>query len=314
MSGPSKAPVKTSSEVRGPDSEDRSGLVKTLAAILLNVGVLTALLVYFGWARSDRMADELGIDEAILQMSAQDYVLRSVQAVFVPVLVAGLAGLIWFAFDRWWMTRRDAKGAEDLVVAGVARWAWLVAIGVIALGIMIGFLGYAETFIAGPLVCAGGLLLLMYGVHLRGTLPAAAPTSTLSDTVFRGATALLVAASVFWSATNFAIVEGTTLAGNYEDRVMNLPGVEVDSTNPLDITAPGVRALCRGEGDQLRYRYTGLRLLDRTGTNYFLISDGWTNAYGVVVALPTESEGMRFTFVRDRDGQRDDGGYEPCEN
>jgi len=198
-------------------------------------------------------------------------------------------------------------------VNGVARWAWLVAVGVIVLGIALGFTGYAETYIAGPLVCAAGLLLLMYGVHLRSTLTGAVPTSSLAETVFRGATALLVAVGVFWSATNYAIVEGTSLARSYEDRVAKLPGVEVDSTHPLDIAAPGVRALCHGDGDLLRYRYTGLRLLDRTGTNYFLISDGWTDEYGVVVALPTDGDGTRFTFVRDRDGQRDDGGYLPCE-
>ncbi|WP_251039225.1 hypothetical protein [Agromyces sp. ISL-38] len=61
-------------------------------------------------------------------------------------------------------------------------------------------------------------------------------------------------------------------------------------------------------------RYTGLRLLDRTGTNYFLISDGWTDEYGVVVALPTDDDATRFTFVRDRHGQRNDGGYLPCES
>lgn len=303
-----KAPTRSDG-----DGGDHGGLVRMLAAILLNIGVLTALLVYFGWVRSDRMADDLGIDEAILGMSAEDYLLRSVQSVFVPILVAGLAGLAWSGFDRWWTMRRARKGADDRLVVGVARWTWLVALGVVALGIVLGFIGYAETYIAGPLVCSAGLLLLMYGAHLRGTLPGAVPVSMLTQTVFRGATTLLVAVGVFWSATNFAVVEGSMLARGYEARVPELPGVEVDSTRPLDIAAPGVRELCRGEGESIRYRYTGLRLLDRTGSNYFLVSDGWTAAYGVVVALPTDGEGTRFTFVRDRDGVRDDGTYRVCE-
>lgn len=294
------------------DTTDRSGLVKTITAIVLNVGVLTALLVYLGWARSDRMADELGIDEAILAMSAQDYLLRSVQAVFVPILVAGLAGLAWFGFDRWWTVRRATRGDEDPIVRGVARWAWLFAIGVILLGVGLGFMGFAETYVAGPLVCATGLLLLMYGAHLRATLPGSVGSSSLAETIFRGATALLVAVGVFWSATNYAVVEGAVLADGYEDKIEKLPGVEVDSTHPLDISAPGVRALCHGEGETMRYRYTGLRLLDRTGANYFFLSDGWTDEYGVVVALPTDGEGTRFTFVRDPGGRRDDGAYTSC--
>lgn len=296
----------------GPDSTDRSGLVKTITAIVLNVGVLTALLVYLGWARSDRMADELGIDEAILGMSAQDYLLRSVQAVFVPILAAGLAGFAWFAFDRWWTVRRAIRGDDDPLVRGVARWAWLFAIGVILLGVGLGFLGFAETFVAGPLVCAAGLLLLLYGAHLRAKLPGAIRSSSMAETVFRGATALLVAVGVFWSATNYAVVEGAVLADGYEDKVKDLPGVEVDSTHPLDLSAPGVRTLCHTDGEIVRYRYTGLRLLDRTGANYFFISDDWTDEYGVVVALPTDGEGTRFTFVRDPGGEREDGAYTSC--
>jgi hypothetical protein len=47
-----------------------------------------------------------------------------------------------------------------------------------------------------------------------------------------------------------------------------------------------------------RYRYRGLRLLDRTGQRYFLVNDCWTSAYGVVLILPVEAD-LRYEFVHD---------------
>lgn len=317
MSTPAPSPTQAQAPAPASESaeeaaETRSGLVRTLTTILLNVSVLTALLVYFGWVRSDRMAAELGIDESILQMSVEDYLLRSVRSVFVPVLFVGLAALAWVGFDRWWTSRR-ARDVHDPIATWFARWMWAIALGVIIGGFLLGYIGLAWTFIAGPLIAAGGLLLIAYGFRLRSTLPGVVAVSSTTEAVFRGATALLVAVGVFYSAHNYAIVEGTSLAADYERVVATLPGVEVDSAEPLDLTAPGVVALCTSDGEDTRYRYTGLRLLDRTGENYWLVSDGWTREYGAVMALPTDGDGTRFTFVRDMDGQRDSGVFAPCD-
>lgn len=291
----------------------RGGMVKALLAVLVNVGVLTALLVYFGWVRSDRMATLLGIDEAILGMTVDDYVRRSVRSVFILPIVAAIAGLVWVAFDQWWRRRRVRHGDDDRIVQLVARWLWVVALAVFLLGIALWLVGYAATYIAAPLVCAGGLLLLLYSFGLRAHLPDAVGFAPLTDGVLRGSVAVLVAVGLFWSATNFATVEGTELAREFPSRVSTLPSVEIDSEAPLDIVAPGVKTSCVGEGRDARYHYRGLRLLESTGGNYFLISDGWTPRYGVVVILPTGADGIRYTFVRDLGGTNRDAAYPPCE-
>lgn len=46
-------------------------------------------------------------------------------------------------------------------------------------------------------------------------------------------------------------------------------------------------------------RYAGLRLLERTGTSYYLISDGWTRTYGVLSIVPDDDAGVRVDLVRD---------------
>ncbi|MFD4960978.1 hypothetical protein [Microbacterium sp. NPDC058389] len=298
-----------------PESEEasalRGGLVKTLLAVVVNVGVLTALLVYFGWVRSERMADLLGLDEAILGMTVDDYVRRSVRSVVLIPVYAAAAGLAWVVFDQWWQRRRVRRGMGDPVVAFVARWLWAFALGAFALGIGLWLIGAATTFIAAPLVCAGAILLLLYAVSLRGYLPGSTRLEPLTEGVLRGAVAVLVAVGLFWTATNFATVEGTELAHGFVDEVHTLPGVEIDSDGPLDIVAPGVETSCAGAGEQPRYHYRGLRLLEATGGHYFLISDQWTPGYGVVVMLPADADGIRYTFVRDPAGLRDDA-FPPC--
>src|SRR4051794_8995316 len=42
------------------------------------VTIVTALLVYFGWARSQRQAQAMGLDVSQFGYSTQDYVLRSI--------------------------------------------------------------------------------------------------------------------------------------------------------------------------------------------------------------------------------------------
>lgn len=291
----------------------RGGMTKALVAVLANVGVLTALLVYFGWVRSDRMAAYLGIDEAILGMTVDDYVRRSVQSVFILPLAAAAAGLAWVAFDQWFQRRRVRLGDDDPTVQRIARWLWVVAVGVFLLGIILLFLGFAVTYIIWPLVCAGGLLLLLYSFSLRAHLTDSVRFAPLTEGVLRGSIAVLVAVGLFWSATNFATVEGTELARRFPSTVATLPSVEIDSAAPLDIVAPGVETSCFGEGRDTRYHYRGLRLLESTGGNYFLISDGWTPEYGVVVMLPISADGLRYTFVRDRSGDARDADYPPCE-
>jgi hypothetical protein len=307
--GDDPAPAEESED----DEATRGGLVKALLAVVVNVSVITALLVYFGWVRSERMASLLGIDEAILGMTVDEYVRRSVTSVVLIPLFAAAAGLLWVAFDQWWRMRRKRRGSSDRVVVITARWLWLVAIAIFALGVVLWMIGYAATYIAAPLVCAGGVLLFLYALGLRASLPGAVRFAPFTEAVLRGSVAILVAVGLFWTATNFAVVEGTELAREFPSRVASLPGIEVDSDAALDIVAPGVETSCFADDDGVRYHYRGLRLLESTGGNYFLISNGWTPQYGVVVMLPADDEGTRFTFVRDVGGDSRDEQFPPCD-
>jgi hypothetical protein len=283
----------------GPDPADRNELLRRLAASLGNVVVLTALLVYFGWVRTDVQARRLGIDESILGMSTRDYVLRSVRSVLLLLIVVPVAGLLWLAADRWLVRRLRLHGRSDPLV----RWTLRLlpaALGVLPLlDWLAGYRWPAAAFVGFPLCCATGLLLLIYSVHLRQLLPGAQQLGN-RELLLRGFTAIVVGIGLFTAAANFATVEGTTLADDFGGHLRSLPSIVVYSGEHLHITAPGVREEpLPAEHSAYRYRYVGLRLLEHTGGNYFLVSDGWTRRYGVVTVLH-DDDPVRLEFVRDR--------------
>src|SRR5690606_32792219 len=49
--------------------------------------IVTALMIYFGWARSDAQAQFMGVDVRLFGFSTQDYVLQSISTLYLPLLV-----------------------------------------------------------------------------------------------------------------------------------------------------------------------------------------------------------------------------------
>lgn len=277
---------------------ERNGLLRSIVVVIGNVTVLSALLVYFGWKRSEVQAAALGIDESLLGMSTQEYILRSVGSVLVLLIVMALFGMLWVLLDRWLSLRINRHGAADPVYLWASRLL-PAAIVLLPLAALIGRDWWPEgAYIGFPLLCAAGLLLLIYALSLRAALPDSVPLSAGTDSVLRACTAALVAVALFTAATNYATVEAVQLASAFERQVPNLPGVVIHSVDPLNIEAPGVRLAHSGNETGYEYRYSGLRLLERVGGQYFLISDEWTRQSGVVVVLRDDEPGVRYEFVR----------------
>jgi hypothetical protein len=252
-------------------------LLLKVAAGLANVTVITALLAYFGWQRSEIQARELGIDESILGMTTGDYILRSVQSILVLILVVATNGLLWLSFNGWLMRRLRTHGRADFSVRWASRLlllAWLaVPIAVWA----IGYLWQVAAFIAWPFSIGGGMLLTLYGIHLRSKLPGADKLNPGNELLARIFAALVVLATLFWGASNVATVQGVNLATDFAEHLDEQVQVIAYSSQRLYLTAPGVveKPLTASDG-AFRYRYQGLRLLDHIGGRYFFISDGWS--------------------------------------
>lgn len=63
------------------------------------IAVVTALLVYFGWARSDAQSRAMGLDVSLFGYTPQDYVLRSIRSLFLPLVLITIVAIAWLAAD-----------------------------------------------------------------------------------------------------------------------------------------------------------------------------------------------------------------------
>ena len=78
------------SEPPKPSGLTRQDVFSVLGALGGILTLVTAVLFYFGWRRSDVQAVEMGVDVSLFGFSSQDYVLRSISSLYLPLLVLSL--------------------------------------------------------------------------------------------------------------------------------------------------------------------------------------------------------------------------------
>jgi hypothetical protein len=259
-----------------------------------NAAVFTSLLVYFGWRRNEAHAAALGLRESLTEQAPSEYVLKSVGPVIVMViasLVIGYAGLGGLRLLRRIRTRGKPRMFRR-VSLGVTLLGGLLPVLVTAMGITTRSLDVIA--IGFPLSIGLGALIVWFAWRERRS-PSDGPASLQSRILISALTLV----TLFWTVDRYAEWEGRRLGRSLESELPSRTAVVAYSPDRLYIDAPGVHEdpLASADG-KYRYRYRGLRLLDRTGQRYFLVSDCWTSAYGVVLILPVEAD-LRYEFVHD---------------
>lgn len=264
--------------------------------------VATALLVYFGWARSDEQARELGLEESVLGMSTRDYVLRSIDTLFVPLLVVGGVGIAWL------LAHEQISAAIDHG-RGLPRWRrgfrWLRFswIALPALGLIAGLVWPMWLELIVPLAMAVGILITSYASVMCRRIDAL----TLADgeggrlarwhwPLMKLLVGALVALTIFWELSMFAGVVGRGLAHQIVAGLDDRTGVVVYSKQDIQLGGPGVTKYRITEpSSAYGFRYDGLRLLQRTGDKFYLLPVGWRTPADGVIALPDDGS-VRVEF------------------
>jgi hypothetical protein len=282
--------------------------VSSLLGAVTKVGppltIVTALLIYFGWARADAQSKAMGVDVSMFGYSTQDYVLRSISTLYLPLLVISGLGLGWLALDRQ-LTEltASAEGSARLRRAGLAA---LLGGGVAAVAaILWAWALPGRGDLVAPLTVAGGTAVAAYGTRLTRLAPARPDRATPASPE-RAARAVLVGGiitlAMFWELSSYAGVVGRGYAERIARTVGSLPRVTVTSPDPLGVLAPGVTeeavTLPGPTGaHNVRYRTTGLRLLVSSGGRVFLLTEGWRPGQGAVVVLP-DDDTLRWQLSR----------------
>lgn len=280
----------------GTSSGATSATLRQLATLATNVAILTALLVYFGWRRTETQAARLGVDETIFGLSTRDYLLRSVGPVLQIFAIVAVAGLMAVYLDRALWRRAQGHGLTDRTLR-LALFAMSVSWLILPMLIIgLGYIAPAVAFVAFPLAIAGGVLLLVYADNIRRELQGHASRPTRWRSMEKAFAVVALCVTAFWATSNYAEVLGNQLADATINHVSDLTSVTVYAVQRLGISGPGTHETpVTGAGETYRYRYTGLRLLEHTGDRYFLIPDLWKPDTGEIMMFK-DSSSLRFEF------------------
>jgi hypothetical protein len=267
-----------------------------ISAIGPPITVATALLFYFGWARAEAQAAYMGLDVSLFGYAAQDYILISISALFLPLVGLLLAAVVWVALDRWLRRRIDEDRGRAVTVRAVGIAALLSGL-MIGIGLLLAIL--TSTAMFAPYLMALGVLIATWCISLRrqsrgGHL---ATLTTEQRAVETTLVLSIVTLLLFWGTADYAQALGRRLALDFEQGVQFMPRAEVYSLKPLGIGANAIKEVKVGTGDAALYRYDGLRLLVLSGGRFFFLHDGWTARDGTVIVLPDDNS-VRIEFKR----------------
>ncbi|MET0714640.1 MAG: hypothetical protein ABWY57_06980 [Mycetocola sp.] len=273
-------------------------MTERFLAVISSIGppitLATALLLYFGWARTDAQAKAMGIDVSVFEYSAQDYALRSVTALYSPLIVLLVSGLLWNAAD---IVLRGSASRAPRQIATTGTTAIVAGFVVIVAAVSTEAIAPPAASLFAPYAMALGLLIVLWGFRLQRVATAGGGRRRIEGRAITWTLAFsLVALLLFWGTADFAQALGRRLASDYATTVERLPRTTVFSSFRLHIDAPGVDETRELAASTITYRYSGLRLLVLSGDRYILLNDGWTAETGTIVVL-RDDQSVRFEFA-----------------
>jgi len=297
-------------DASGSVPNDGESVLRSALSVVTAIGppltIATALMIYFGWARTNVQARAMGLDVSLFRYSTQDYVLSSISTLFVPLLVVAALALGGLALHRR-IGRALRRPAARPALRTAGRVALILGLIVSGVAVLIAFFDRDRAPLIIPLALAVGTAVAAYGGWLAGAAAHDPDAPAPAPPVWQSALRLLLVGSVvtlalFWEVSNFAGVVGRGHAQQTAATVSRLPRVTAFSTTSLGIEAPGVReerieADPNTGNDAIRYRTTGLRFLASSGGRIFLLHDGWKPRGGTVIVLP-DNEQVRWQFSR----------------
>lgn len=270
-------------------------VTRLIAEIVAPTTLVTGLLFFFGWGHAYWFFHHFGVDSASLGLSRSDYLMRSVDGLFLP-----LAGVAALGLTVAWGRLLGERLLSPSVRRPLRRWGPGAAA---VIGVLLVLNGVSALFVAtilnqglavAPLSFAVGIGILFHLVHRSG--PAGPDWLAVLEWL---AVFVLVGLSLFWAAFDYSAAVGRSRAVQFVDELPDSPETIVYSESRLNLSAPGVNEVrCAGDPDlAYGFRYDGLTLLWQTGDEIVLLPLSWTRHDGVAVVIPRDA-GVRLEFRR----------------
>ncbi len=259
--------------VSDPASTQAFTIITSVVAPLF---LIIALLTYFGWIRTGAIYGYFGIDQAVLNLSIQDYLIRSGGVIFKSAAIAGLFATAAFAADA--LVTRVSKSPTKVYLKAT-QWA-LSTVGIVLF--IAGSWSAVEIqkpFEIAPLFGAGFLAASAALIAISIKHWTAESTSKLGPAILVLVTLLL---ATFWATSIYASESGTAVAAQIDKNPNLRPSVTVLSDKPLDFGMEGATETSyrpKGTTNARRYRYDGLRLFSYANERWILIDRNCSHAH-----------------------------------
>lgn len=285
-----------------PTDEGITRVVEWVAGIAGPLTAATAVLYFFGWTRTSALFRFFGVDPAILEFDAADYLARAVGPAFVPTIVLLVGGALLYALSRASVLAELFCLRHPVTFNG---WSFVVRVPSIALtyiGLIIlwcavrvalgipDYLGIGASIgitepIPAALALAGGSLVLAIGLRLTSLQlqPVAAHASRPPRILLFA----VVLVAVFWATSVYSQRAGEDLASYINQNPASYPEVTVYSEDSISLwsASPSARTDVNSQGERFRHVYTGLRLLIYANERWLLLT-GERNGNGrLIVAI-----------------------------
>ncbi|MGA4845351.1 hypothetical protein ACOBQB_03370 [Streptomyces sp. G5(2025)] len=265
------------------ESQTRDKAFLEKAAYVLTPGsVVVGLLYYLGNRYRGAYYAYFGVSTRDLELTMQEYLLESPAALFLPLwvlLVAGLVGMLLFRSAERWFAEDTTLRRRGLVARAVA------VVGAVLLLISFPVLlepvwwqrtvqqglpgGWPREFLPPSIVAVGALLLLLALYLRRGP-------ERRRERFWSIAEGLLLAAVVmimFFTMARYAHVAGMSRAQHDAERdYRGTTPVLIHARTPIRASAPFITCEDRGRAYMpYRFRCRGFQILAKSRTRYFLV-------------------------------------------
>jgi hypothetical protein len=252
---------------------DFRAALKWLGVLAGQATLLSALFFYVGWVRTQSLLQYFGLNNNIVKLSWNDYILRSPNVVIRGLtLICALSLLLVIGGASAW-TYLAPRSAEH-------PWLWRGTYVLATVALTFGLLGYFNILIYSstipfvPLIIALAAALFAFGAALSS----AAEKTPSGERAPRPAIATLVVLTVvlcaFWTASVYATQTGQNLAESIEQFPAQRSSVAIYAESDLGLAPPVISTNITES--RYKRRYTGLRLLIYAPEKYILIPDNWS--------------------------------------
>jgi hypothetical protein len=266
------------SDQASPGPESPPPTRRFVAQVVGNTTLLTAVLVYMGWAYENALLGYFHLSPFNLNLSIVEYTLHSLDFFNTDVVFAAVALIVVTVVGVRGL-RRLTPLIRSGAISRVSPDNLVAAAGLVitVAAAAVAWTGVHNTSFANWFEDKPGLVYLVIALVGVGPLLLTWPTRRNRQGHILYALAIVTAAMcALWAASLYANNLGHEDAEKLAQGLPTHTSVIVYSIQPLDLTGPGVHRNVLQAGDLYHYRYYGLRLLFSQSGTYYLLPVRWS--------------------------------------